>query len=291
LYFGVIPYFHPDQYMELSLGLVLYTIFIAWAVFFVITVLTNYLTGNLKKTKDALRLAQKELEIKEQLAAAGRISAQLAHEIRNPLTAISGSVQVLKDELKLSDEQENLMEIILKESRRVSQSIDQFLDLAAPRKQVFSFVNLEEVLSETLTMLQLSGELNGKYRLDGNYKSSKLLYYGNSNQFKQVFWNLTRNALKAMPNGGILTFDFIQEKKRELDIRIADTGRGMTEEEIEKIFEPFYSGFEDGRGLGMVVVRRIVDDYDGKIQVKSEKNRGTEVLITLPIKVRQRQKS
>lgn len=290
MYFGIIPYFRPDQYRELSLGLVLYTIFIAWAVFFVIAVLINYLIGNLRKTKEALRLAQKELEIKERLAAAGRISAQLAHEIRNPLAAISGSVQVLKGELKLTEEQENLMDIVLKESGRVTQSIDQFLDLAAPRRKIFSFVNLEEVLGETLTMLQLSGELDGNYSLEGNYKSSKVRYYGNSNQFKQVFWNLTRNALKAMPGGGTLTIDFIQEKKKELAIRIADTGKGMTEEEIEKIFEPFYSGFEDGRGLGMVVVRRIVDDYDGKIQVTSELNRGTEVLITLPIKLKQRQK-
>ncbi len=291
MYFGIIPYYYPDQSRELSLGGVLYTIFIAWAVFFVIAILVNYLVGNLKKTREALRLAQKELEIKERLAAAGRISANLAHEIRNPLAAISGSVQVLKNELNLSEEHEDLMEIVLKESSRVSQSIDQFLDLAAPRKQIFSFINLGEILNETLTMLQASGELNGLYRLEGNYTTSKIRYYGNSNQFKQIFWNLTKNALKAMPEGGTLTIDFFQPKKNELQLRFTDTGRGMTEEERERLFEPFYSGFEDGRGLGMVIVRRIVDDYEGRIYVASEPDRGTEILITLPVKAKGKESS
>ena len=106
-------------------------------------------------------------------------------------------------------------------------------------------------------------------------------YYGNPNQFKQVFWNIARNALQAMPDGGTLAVDFFQEK-RELRMRFADTGRGMTPEEQEHIFEPFYSRFENGRGLGLAVVQKIVDDYQGKIQVSSGPEQGTEILITLP---------
>jgi two-component system sensor histidine kinase PilS (NtrC family) len=290
MYFGIIPYFRPEQFRELSLGYVLFTMFMAWAIFFVIAFLINYLTGNLRITKEELRLAQKELEIKERLAAAGQISASIAHEIRNPLAAISGSVQVLKDELQLDSEQKNLMTIILKESERISQTIEQFLDLASPERQAFTSVNLPDLISDTLTLLQASGELNGNIRVEGNFEASGIHYYGNSNQFKQVFWNLTKNAIKAMPDGGTLTIDFLAPNRNELCLRFADTGVGMTEEDKARLFEPFYSGFENGRGLGMAVVRRIVDDYEGKIEVNSELDRGTEILITLPLRNRNKKK-
>lgn len=282
LYFGIIPYFSLDQYRELSLGLVLFTMFLAWSLFFLIAFLSNYLTNSLRKAREQLLWAEKELEIKERLATAGRISAQLAHEIRNPLAAISGSVQVLRGELDLDEEQKSLMDIVLKESERVTQSIEQFLDLASPGKNVFAPINLAGVARETLALLRASGELNGRYRLAGNFDTLRLIYYGNPNQFKQIFWNLTKNALKAMPEGGTLTIDFFQDKKKAVKIRFADTGRGLKDEEKKHLFEPFFSRFENGRGLGLVVVRRIVDDYDGKIEVRSEPQQGTEVILTFP---------
>lgn len=284
MYFGIIPYFSPEQYMELSLSQVRYNIFIAWAIFFVIAFLVNYLTKKLRKAKEQLQLTRKELEIKNRLAVAGQVSASIAHEVRNPLTAISGSVQVLKNELKLSQEQKKLMSIVLKESKRVSQSIEQFLDFAIPGKQIFTFIELSAVLKEVLAMLRGSGQLNGLYCLEGNYESTKIRFYANINQFKQVFWNILRNSLKAMPDGGILKIDFIKKKNNEFQIKIADTGKGMAKEEKERIFEPFYSKFEDGRGLGMAIVYRIVEDYDGKIQIVSEIDKGTEVTITFPLK-------
>jgi len=282
LYFGLIPYFSPEQHHELSLGLVLFTIVLAWSLFFLIAFLSGYLSNSLRRTKEELEFAQKELEIKEKLVAAGRISAQLAHEIRNPLAAISGSVQVLQGELQLNKEQRSLMDIVLRESERVSQSIDQFLDLASPGKQVFTAFSLAEAVKETLALLRASGELNGRYFLAGNYEASPLVYYGSPNQFKQVFWNLTKNALKAMPEGGTLTINFSQDKKKAIKISVADTGRGLKDEEKKHLFEPFFSHFENGRGLGLVIVRRIVDDYDGKIEVHSEFRKGTEIIMTFP---------
>jgi len=291
LYFRIIPYFSQDYPRDLSFGSVLFTIFIAWGVFFVIAFLMNSLTENLRRTREKLRLAQKELEIKERLAAAGQVAANLAHEIRNPLAAIAGSVQVLKDDMVLNHEQMNLMNIVIKESERVSQSIEQFLDLASPGKQVFSSISLPDILKEILTALQAGGELNSHYELKGNFGSARAPYFGNANQFKQIFWNLARNAIKAMPKGGILTIDFLNDSKKDLGIRFADTGKGMSRETRERMFEPFYSGFENGRGLGLAVVRRIVDDYNGKIQVSSEVDRGTVILITLPVMNRNRRES
>lgn len=282
LYFGFFPAFRPEQAVKTPLGSMLVTIFIAWGVFFVIAAMMSYLSGNLRKTREALRAAEREILVRERLAEAGRVSASLAHEIRNPLAAISGSVQVLKKDLALSAEQRELMTIVLKESERVSQSLEQFLDFALPAKQVFSPINLGAILDETVKILQGGGELNGRIALEGNYATADVPYFGNAGQFKQVFWNLIKNAVKAMPAGGRLRLEFPESRKKGVRVVVADTGRGMTDEDKAHLFEPFYSGFQDGRGLGLSIVRKIIDDYDGRIDVRSEPNKGTEVLITLP---------
>jgi signal transduction histidine kinase len=282
MYYGLIPYFREDQAQDLSLGLVLYTIFLAWSLFFVIAFLVNHLARNLNKTRDALAHAERELELKERQAAAGRASALIAHEIRNPLAAISGAIQVLKGELDLDAEQAKLMDIVISESRRVSQSIDQFLNLASPGKQEFRTFDVCAVLRETLMMLRMSGELNGRHAILGNFETARVEFYGNPGQFKQIFWNLTRNALQAMPGGGALTIDIEANDQRTIGLRFIDTGTGMTEAEIGKMFEPFYSRFEGGQGLGMAVVRKIVEDFDGRIQVSSRPDHGTEIEIRFP---------
>jgi len=284
VYFGFISAFQPEHVVKTSLGSMLVTIFIAWGVFFVIAAMMSYLAGSLRRTREALRAAEKEIILRERLSEAGRVSASLAHEIRNPLAAISGSVQVLKKELALSAEQRDLMNIVLKESERVSHSLEQFLDFALPSKKVFSVISLTDILDEMLKILQGGGELDGKVEVTGNFRSSDLHYFGNAGQFKQVFWNLIKNAVKAMPEGGRLRLDFLGPLRKEIRIVVADSGRGMTEEDKKHLFEPFYSGFENGRGLGMSIVRKIVDDYDGRIDVRSELNKGTEVAITLPLR-------
>ncbi len=283
-YFGFIPAYQPGRAVKPSLGSMLVTIFIAWGVFFVIAALMSRLAGSLRRSREALRVAEKELLVRERLSEAGRVSASLAHEIRNPLAAISGSVQVLKKELALSDEQRDLMNIVLKESERVSHCLEQFLDFALPSKRVFSVISLTDLMDETLKILQGGGELDGKVEVTGNFRTSDLHYYGNAGQFKQVFWNLIKNAVKAMPEGGRLRLDFLAPQRKEIRIVVADSGKGMTAKDKEHLFEPFYSGFENGRGLGMSIVRKIVDDYDGRIDVKSELNKGAEVLITLPVR-------
>ncbi len=284
MYLGMLPRTVVGGGVELELGSVLYTIFVSWSAFFLIAFLTNSLAGRLRKTRFALQEAEKELLVRERLSEAGRISATLAHEIRNPLAAISGAVQVLRKEPALRAEQRELMEIVLKESDRLSQSLGQFLDFALPGKQVFSVINLPDILDETFKILRAGGELNGRVRVEGNFLSSGLRYYGSQAQFRQVFWNVVKNAIKAMPDGGVLTVDFGSPREGEIELRFSDTGRGMTDEDKEHLFEPFYSGFEGGRGLGLAVVRRIVDDYEGRIGIRSEKGVGTEVTISLPVR-------
>jgi two-component system sensor histidine kinase PilS (NtrC family) len=189
---------------------------------------------------------------------------------------------VRRDELALDGEQKGLMDIVVDESERISQSIEQFLSLASPGKQTFSWINLSALMHETLILLQRSGVLNGQVQLIGNYSSVGIEYFGNRNQFKQIFWNLVKNGLKAMPEGGELAVDFDYSEKEEIVMKFSDTGLGMKEEERDRLFEPFFSGFQNGKGIGMAVVRRIVDDYNGTIEVDSKPGMGTDITIVLP---------
>jgi len=282
MYYGLIPYYRGETASALSAGLVLYTVFTAWTIFFVIALLVNYLSVNLHRTRDALAAVQHDLEIKERQAVAGRMSALIAHEVRNPLAAISGSIQVLLRELTLTEEQRRLMDIVVRESQRVSQSIDQFLNLAAPGKEVVMSFDLGEVARETAMMLRMSGELTARVEFRVLPEGAPVEFFGSPNQFKQVFWNLFRNSLRAMPGGGALTVTLARDARGRIEIRVADTGIGMSAEEQARVFEPFYTTFEGGQGLGMSVVRRIIDDYGGEIRIASEPDRGAVIALTLP---------
>ncbi len=282
MHLGLISYFGYDQPSELSPGPVVNNIVISWSVFFLVAFLMNYMTEGLRRTAEKLRLAERELDIKKRLAIAGEFSAHLAHEIRNPLAAISGSVQVLREGMVMDTEQKDLMDNIVEQSKRVSHSIEQFLSLVSPGKHTFSDIDLASVVDETLMLLEGSGELDGKFQVDGNYRTSDVSYYGNVNQFKQMFWNLIRDAVRAMPDGGTIIIHFEQHRKNGIELRISDSGNGMDVEERKTLLEPNQTGLESDRGIGMAVIRRIVDDYNGRIEVLSESQRGTQVVITLP---------
>lgn len=281
MYFGLVKTPEVVAGPALTLGYVIYEIAVAWSAFFIIAFLTSSLRARLVKANRALQVAQKELSIKERLSEAGRVSAALAHEIRNPLAAISGAVQVISKEIRLTPDQQALMDIVLRESNRVSRTLDQFLDYAVPVKEVFVQVNLRSLVEETLKMLEVSGELNGLVEVGGNFRRSGLTYFASASQLRQVCLNIIKNSLRAMPQGGKLDID-LNRSRGSIELRFADTGCGMTEDELNHLFDPFYSRFEGGRGLGLSIVRRVIEDYDGRIKVSSEPDRGTEVLITLP---------
>lgn len=283
MYYGLIPYFNPAQAESApSLGSMLFTIFLAWALFFVIAALVNYLSRNLRKAWDALAIARRELELMERQAAAGRMSALIAHEIRNPLAAISGAVQVLRSDLALNTEQARLMEIVVGESRRVSTTIDQFLHLASPARESGADIDLAVIIREAVTMLRVSGGLGEGIEVRGSFESDQVPFRGNPGMFKQIAWNLIRNAVQAMPGGGTLTIDFPPDGDGTIRVRFADTGKGMTPDERARMFEPFYSRFEGGRGLGMAVVQKLVSDAHGKITVNSAPGAGTSIVLEFP---------
>lgn len=285
MHLGFLPSIGADKPAELSPGMVINSIFISWSVFFLVAFLINYLTGSLKRTAEKLHLAQKELDIKKRLALAGEFSAHLAHEIRNPLAVISGSIQVLRRNLVLDGDHKELMDGIVRQSGRVSRSIEQYLSLMSPDRKTFSDLTLSSVVEDVLLILEESGDLDGRVEVAGNFRASGLSYFGSIHQFKQLFWNLIRIAVKSSPEGGVIIIDFGQDKRDELQLRISHPGNHQ-KGEGEEWLEDIPSGFESGTDIGMAVIRRIVDDYNGRIHVRSDRETGTEIVISLPKKQR-----
>jgi len=289
MFYDLIPNINSSSVPEVTHGTVMNNLFIAWGVFFIVAFLINYLMGKLRLAKNQLLLAQREVDTKRRLAVAGEVSAIMSHEIRNPLAAISGSVQVLRNEPGLSQEQKKLMDIVVKESERVSKTLDQYLSLTLNKKQDYAEIDLSKICKETLYLMEKSGELYEGCYINGNFRSTPCYYYGSQDQFKQVFWNLIKNALKSMEGDGMLTIDFFRQPNNLTELRFQDTGKGMSDEVQQRIFEPFYSGFHRGKGIGMSVVKRIVDEYSGKMKIHSELNTGTEIVIVLPFKEQESQ--
>ena len=217
----------------------------------------------------------------DRLAAVGRVAASIAHEIRNPLAAMRGSIQVLRSEMDGNSQQAELMEIILRESDRLNRIITDYLTYARPRSQAHTGVDVREILQETFTLLRHSPELRSEHSLEEDYSLEAAMASADASQLKQVFWNIARNALQAMPDGGTLRAELRQTAGGRLRITFTDTGKGMSPEQVEHLFEPF-SSRTGGTGLGLSIVYQIIRDHGGTINVRSREGQGTTIAIELP---------
>ncbi len=228
-----------------------------------------------------LKKLESEARLNEKLAAVGELAAAIAHEIRNPLASISGSVQVLRSSVTPGSSDQRLMEIVVRESKRLSEILEDFLRYTRPRERAIDTVDGSGALRDVLTLLAHSDELTPAHTLDIEVQPESLLLKADPGQLRQVFWNLARNAIAAMPDGGTLRVRAHAEEGKWMVI-LTDTGRGMTEEERERLFTPFAHSFPGGTGLGLAIVYRIVQDHGGVIRVDSAPGRGTSIALAFP---------
>ena len=227
------------------------------------------------------------LRASDRLAAIGRLAAGIAHEIRNPLASISGSVEVLKDDLKLKGDDLRLLDLILKESARLNTILTDFLNFARVTRASSGRCDLVSVISEVIALVSSHGQINQSIHILRYMHKSRIFVAGGEDQVKQILWNLLLNASQAVDEStGMIKIS--ADECRDLGeagmvrLIVADNGPGIPENIREKIFEPFFSTKADGTGLGLPIVARIVDCLGGRIEIDSTSDWQTRFVVYLP---------
>ena len=246
------------------------------------------LIERINSTQADLDNERKRLEQAERLAALGRVSAMVAHEIRNPLTAIKMLIYSLRKDLAAHDEKRKDLQVIIKEIDRMEQFVQNFLQFSRPMEPRFEAVNLHEVIGEAVLLLEASFCKAGVI-LEEHYEADPGIVYADANQIKQAMMNLLLNAIAALKVGGKIAIQTRElesipgnGKQSDLVISIADTGCGISENLKSTIFEPFVSGREGGIGLGLSIAHQIVQQHGGRLEVNNNVEGGATFSIHLP---------
>jgi two-component system sensor histidine kinase PilS (NtrC family) len=229
-----------------------------------------------------IRRLEEEVRTKEKLAAVGEMAAQLAHEIRNPLGSIRGSAQVLMSEPELGEEQGRLLSIISRESKRLSDTLNRFLYQVRSPARPRDPVDLRPVVEEAVTLLRNGAEVGPKHEVRFEADEGPHVCLADPDQIAQVFWNLARNGLEAMPDGGRLEVT-LRRVASDVVLTVSDEGRGMGRDEQRRIFEPRPGSSRPGPGLGLAIVFQIVRQHGGDIAVHSAADKGTRFDVRLPL--------
>jgi two-component system sensor histidine kinase PilS (NtrC family) len=222
-----------------------------------------------------------EYRTKDRMATLGRMAAGIAHEIRNPLASIAGSVKLLRSIGEMDDDQSKLIAIVSRESERLNKLASDFLLYSRDQRFEFHQVDVVTLLEETLLLIEHHPLFGPQVRIERKFPRRGVTISADSDKLRQVFWNICDNSLKAMPNGGTLTAQIEEEGKR-IRVVLSDTGMGFTDVQLEKVFEPFQSGFNEGTGLGLALVYQIIRGHQGSILVDSHAGKGARFVIELP---------
>jgi two-component system, NtrC family, sensor histidine kinase PilS len=248
-------------------------------------------TGMVGVFKDLtqIRDLEEEMRRKDWLASLGEMSAGMAHEIRNPLGALAGAMQMLRKDLHGDETSQKLMDIAVREATRLDTIITEFLQYARPPALNLAERDLNKLLAETLDLVQHEARTRTNITIETKPSHEALVGQVDQDQLKQVFWNLATNAFDAMSKGGLLTIttgcraiDVSGRKGDVIEIAFQDTGDGISKKNLDNIFLPFFTTKKQGSGLGLAAVHRIVDLHGGWIKVESKEHEGSRFVVCLP---------
>ena len=233
----------------------------------------------LQLQSERIMAIEEQLRRAEKLSALGELAAVLAHEIRNPLSSLRGTAEILKDDYQPGDRKYEFLEIQIKETERLNHVVEDFLRMARPQPTELRECSLRVELETVITLVAADARRRGiELALE---PSPPVVVRADGEKLRQAFLNIVLNALQATPAGGRVTVSFVPGSDGH-DIRFTDTGSGMTPEALNRLFEPFFTTKAGGTGLGLAVTRKIIEAHDGDVLVASEPGRGTTVTVHLP---------
>ena len=227
----------------------------------------------------AIREMESRMRQADRLATVGRMAANIAHEIRNPLASLTGAIEVLTSPLTADDARERLSQIVARESERLNHIIKNFLEYARPAPLSIATFDVAAAAEEVLLLLEHRTS-PGSLKVIREFAPS-IPWAVDAQQFRQILWNLCLNAVEAMPEGGELRVS-VAGRGATLEVAVSDTGDGIAAADVSHVFEPFFSTKPEGTGLGLALVHRIVQDHGGEIDVRSSPGLGTTFTVTLP---------
>jgi len=280
-YYGVIlPYGNEDLILASapSWNQVIYKILITMTACFAVAFLSSFLSEQVRRTRRELKIMAEHVQRVDKMAAIGEMAAGLAHEIKNPLASLTGSVQLLREDIRYDPDHDRLMRIVLREADRLSSLVTNFLLYARPPAGKVEAMELEKVIAETAELFEKDPNYGGRIETTKSVQSGIWISM-DPLHLCQILWNLLTNAAEAIDGEGKVHIELETNNNKQVYIKISDNGCGMSEEDIKYIFNPFFTTKASGTGLGLSIVHRILDAYDALLDVKSELNQGTTFIL------------
>lgn len=260
--------------LEYEWSRVLYKVMFTVVACFAVAFLSGFLAEQTRRTRRELKDMEEHVKRVEKMASMGEMAAGLAHEIKNPLASLAGSIQILKEELAYNSENHKLMQIVLRETGRLNSLVSDFLLFAKPPQGNLEKIRLDRALAETLELFEKDGACVGRVSIE-----KKLLpdiwVEMDSVHLRQILWNLLLNASEAIEGGGTISVTMSSPRSRKVSVAVADTGVGIPEACLKNIYDPFFTTKPRGTGLGLSIVHRILESYASRMEVESRPGSGT----------------
>jgi two-component system sensor histidine kinase PilS (NtrC family) len=284
-YYGFLRPFGMDSSLLISAydwTQVVYKVVITAAACYAVAFLSGFLSEQTRRTRKELKAMEAHVKQVEKMALLGEMAAGLAHEIKNPLASLSGSIQLLREEIGYHPEHENLMRIVMRETDRLATLVSDFLMFAKPPKAKLERIKLDETLDDILEFFKKDSTNLGRIRIDHRWAEDVWVEM-DPTHLRQILLNLLLNAAEAIQSEGRILVEMIPIRNKRVSISVADNGVGIPKENMASIFDPFFTTKPSGTGLGLSIVHRVLAQYDSRLVVKSNPAAGTEFTFSLKI--------
>jgi two-component system sensor histidine kinase PilS (NtrC family) len=259
---------------------IIYRIIIVSVACFAVAILSGILALQLKGAKQDLKIAQEHLKRVEKMAAMDEMISGIAHEIKNPLASLSGSIQLLREDAKPGSYEDKLMQIILRETDRLKNIVNDIRLFAKPHTNNAVEIKLATAIEEIIELFLNDPEMNKKIRLDTNLNKNICVFMDPSH-FTQILWNLLKNAAQSIQGQGEIKIQLKLSRNNRVYLTVEDTGIGIAQKDASHIFDPFYTNKPEGTGLGLSIIHRLIDTYNGMIDFESTPGKGSVFKVLL----------